>query len=67
MEFRASQLEDCAEQVDELTEQNRFLEDKVRRLCELPKDEGGKRERDILRRALDETQSAHELLLRESK
>ena len=69
LEFRIAQLEDCEEQVKDLTEQNQFLEDKVRRLCEvnLPKEEGYERERKMLAREMEEKQNAHELLAEENK
>ena len=55
------QLKEYEEQVEELTEQNTLLEDKVRKLCELtvPKEERYKREREMM---AQEVQEKRELL-----
>jgi hypothetical protein len=52
LESRVVELEDCEEQVEELSKHNRFLEEKVRELSTLPppKEERDENERRLMSR-----------------
>jgi hypothetical protein len=69
LEFQVAQLEECKDQVEELTHHNCFLEDKVRQLSKLslPKERDFKRARCMLVHQLEEKQRVHVILEKENK
>lgn len=70
LQDRIVQLEECRDEVEQLSDQNRLLETKVRRLCQLSASKKGgscRRERDVLARELKEAQADRESLLEEKR
>jgi len=70
LEVKVSQLDELKEQVDELTQQNHFLESQVTRLCHSPmfkssKEEEHHKEKDMLRGKIFEMQNAHLIMAQE--
>ena len=69
LENRVVELEDCEEQVEELSKHNRFLEEKVRELStsSRPKKERDKNEKRLMLQQIKDTRNECTTLLEENK
>ena len=68
LQVRVAEIEECKEQVAELSEHNRFLEEKMVEMCKVaePDEEANQRVR-VLAQQMEEKQREYELLTKENK
>ena len=68
LEVQVAEIEECKDQVAELSEHNRFLEEKMVEMCKVaePDEEANQRVR-VLAQQMEEKQREYELLMKENK